>query len=155
MAMHELAQEIPAATGPLDPDAPLPGEAMVDFAVRGALLTTLDRLQNAMEEYGSASADLADAAMAEHELRADLDHLTARSRVRLYADGVPGANEPQRQAYLAYALATDGDLDVARNGHEAALNRRTNAEHLFRVADTAQKALRARVYALTALLARE
>lgn len=153
MAMHELAREVPAATGPLDPDAPLPGEAMVDFAVRGALLTTLDRLQSAMEEYGSASANLADATMRDLEARGLNEQTIAAARVHLYAEGVPGTNEAQRQAHLAFRLANEPDVAAAHRAHEEAQHARILAEHRFRTVDATQKALRARLYALTALLA--
>jgi hypothetical protein len=140
------------ATGMLDPHAPLDGEATIDFSLRSALLTTLDRLQEAAETYGAASATLADATVRDSAAREASDFAVAAARMQLYADGVPGANEAQRQAHLAYRLATSPQVAALHRAHAEAQEARTQAEHHFRVADVAQKALRVRAYALSALL---
>jgi hypothetical protein len=142
---HEHIRQFTFAT----PDLTEPG---LDFSLRAAILAACDRLQAATEEYATASGLLAGALGRDADARLNLEYIEADARARLYRDGVPGTNEAARQAILATMLADDPDVDDARQARDTAHGDRLTAEHHFRVCDQAQKSLRARLDALSALV---
>lgn len=141
-----------AAPPDADAEYAAPLESIVDYSLRAALLTACDQLADATAEFAGASAVLAEALAADADARLNLDYLEDDFRARAYRDGLPGTNEAQRAAYLAVRLADDPTVGEARQCRDRAHRARLQAEHDFRVADMAQKSLRVRLEALTALV---
>jgi hypothetical protein len=128
------------------------GESILGFALRTRILTLDDELAEATRAYAAASATLAEATCREHEARGMHEAFVTRRRAEAHARGLPGTNEAARAAALADILRTDGDIALGAGHLEELCEARIMAEHHYRVADVAQKALRARLNALAALV---
>lgn len=121
------------------------------FGLRATILALDHRLEEAAAQYAYASAHLADATVALHEARAQLQYAEELATARLVIEG-QGRNADERKALLAAGLWDDEEVDQARSRRDEALADHTACEARFREADQAQKALRTRLAALTALV---
>jgi hypothetical protein len=131
---------------------PAPPASIMGVSLHAAILSLDDRLQAATEEYAAASANLAEAVIAEAEAREMHEAFVTRRRAEAHAAGLRGSNEAARQAALAELLRTDGDIALGANHLEELRDDRLTAEHNFRVVDQCQKSLRVRLEALSGLV---
>lgn len=119
---------------------------------RGQLLEVLRLLRLVAGEYGLAvlvaARRVAEARAAEEVLTLNEDAL----RDRAYRDGLPGSNEAARAAHLKMLLHLDANVSERRWQAEEAIKARDQEAAAARGLDVRQKALRAEVTALTALL---
>jgi hypothetical protein len=95
-----------------------------------------------------AARRVAEARAAEEVLTMNEDAL----RDRAYRDGLPGSNEGARAAHLKMLLHLDANVSERRWQAEETVKARDQETAAARGLDVRQKALRAEVVALTALL---
>jgi hypothetical protein len=133
------------------PAIPGPAEPILDFSLRAAILDLDQRLQAATEEYAAASGLLAEATIDLHERRMQLTYAEDMETLRLI-QAIPGKNAEERKAHLAVGLWEADEVDEARTARDEVVARQARAEHHYRTLDVAQKSLRARLDALSALV---
>ena len=120
--------------------------------VRGALVVAIEELGTAVADYAAAveAATSAEIAYRQSDSYATVveDHTRA-----LLIPGIAGKNEAERTAFLRDRMHAHPSVAGVRVDRAAAQDDRDNAKARADVADVFQKAARAKVAALTALIA--
>lgn len=143
MGEHARTTEAPPEAG-LYPRGP--GETL-----RERILDLDEALEAATAEYASRNEAAARMDRLIHAERYWCEEIETAATARLLPT-IAGKNEAERRANLAAALQSDPAVAQLRDRRERATMQHSMAAELFRVADQRQKALRAQLDALSALV---
>lgn len=123
--------------------------------VRDMLLEAIQQMERDTYQYTKAIDAAAAAELAHRHAIHDLTQAEEEVKSGMIVRGVPGTNEAARQAIIKLELARDPVVTSRREVAEKTTDEKTRADAEARKWDVWQKAARAKVVALSALVNRD
>ena len=123
--------------------------------IRAALLEAIAELQHDANAYATTIDAATVAEVAYRKAARELNEAEEELKSGMIVRGVPGTNEAARTAIIKLELARDPVVTERREAAERLADVKTKADAEARKWDVYQKASRAKVFALTALVARD